>query len=491
MAIIRSFGTVQSLTAPTPTFVNGGRSTSWSGYGYSYSTLYRTQPSVRTVVDFLARNIAQLGVHAYRRVSDTDRQRLPEHDVVLWLNRPNPYMTRYRLFESTMQDMGIYFNAFWLKVRAEDPETHRRRVGLVRIPPEQMEVEGGIFPSAYIWTLANGERREFAPSEIVHFGGYDPCNPLTGLSPLETLRRTLVEEISAQDYRQYYWRNFARHDGIIERDKDSKPWNDAQYKSWREQWNAAYTGRENSGKTALLMPGMTWKDRTFSAKESELTNARKLTREEVTRAYHIPLPMAGILDHATFSNITEQHKNLYQDALGPWTVMLEEELERQVLVESEDTDRVYLEFNIAEKLKGSFEEQATSLVAMAGGPIITRNEARARLNLSSLEDPSADELITPLNMGGSDPAAAPDDTTLPANAERVVAQHKARQNARLEKLDPEDRVAAFNLTRWNRELADDLVRVGMAPDRARQAADTINRETLRVMTEALEEAGVA
>jgi HK97 family phage portal protein len=486
MAIIRSFGTVQSLAAPTPTYVNAGSGTGGSGYGYSYATLYRTQPAVRTVVDFLARNIAQLGVHAYRRVSDTDRVRLPDHDTVQSLNRPNPYMTRYRLFESTMQDMGVYFNAFWLKVRTENPTTGQRRIGLVRIPTEQMQVEGGLFPSTYIWTLTNGERREFAPSEIVHFGGYDPCNPLTGLSPLETLRRVLLEEISASDYRQYYWKNFARHDGIIERDKEAKAWTPEQYNAWRTQWNAAYTGRENSGKTALLMPGMTWKDRTFSAKDSELTNARKLTREEVTRAYHVPLPMAGILDHATFSNITEQHKNLYQDALGPWTVMLEEELERQLLIESDDTDRVYLEFNIAEKLKGSFEEQAASLVAMAGGPIITRNEARARLNLSSLDDPAADELITPLNMTGGD--LAPDDAAaLPEKAAIVVSRHKARQQSRLEKIEPEDRPSAFNLTRWNKELADDLIAAGMPADRARLAANAINRETLAALTEAIEE----
>lgn len=480
MAMIRSFGTVQSLSAPTPTYVSAA-SSGGSWYGLSYQTLYRTQPAVRTVVDFLSRNIAQLGVHAFKRVSDTDRRRLPDHDVVRWLKQPNPYTTRYRLFESTMSDMGIYFNAFWLKVRL--PNT----LGLVRIPPEQMQVEGGIFPTQFIWTMANGEQREFAPNEVVHFSGYNPFSSLIGLSPLETLRRMLLEEISAQDYRQYYWRNHARMDGIIERDKEQKPWTTEQAKSWREQWTNAQTGRDNTGKTAVLMPGMTWKERTFSAKDSELTNGRKLTREEVARAYHIPLPMVGILDHATFSNITEQHKNLYQDALGPWCVMLEEELERQVLPESDDVDDVYLEFNIAEKLKGSFEEQANSLVSMAGGPVITRNEARARLNLSSVDDPTADELIRPLNMteGAADPAS-PAPKQLNAMTAMVVSQHRARQQSRLEKLEPEERAEAFNLTRWNKELAEDLVCVGVSADRARFIADEVNRATLRELTEAAE-----
>jgi HK97 family phage portal protein len=203
---------------------------------------------------------------------------------------------------------------------------------------------------------------------------------LLGLSPLETLRRILVEEIAAQDYRAFYWRNHARMDGVIERDKDQKPWNPDQYKAWREQWTSSYTGRENSGKSAVLMPGMKWVERSFSAKDSELSSARKLSREEVSRAYHVPLPMVGILDHATFSNIKEQHKNLYQDALGPWLVYIEEELERQLLPEVDPATAkdVYFEFNIAEKLKGSFEEQADSIQIVAPTPRRTQSPTRRR-----------------------------------------------------------------------------------------------------------------
>lgn len=479
MAIIRSFGTVQSVAAPAP-IVASSSGGSWPGYAYSYAAMFRTQPNVRTVVEFLARNIAQLGLHAYRRVSDTDRVRLADFPAMQWLKQPNPATTRYRLFDSLMHDMGIYFSSYWLKVRMPN------RLGLIRLPPEQVEVEGALLPSLFRWTTSTGDLREFEPSEIVHITGYNPDNAFCGLSPLETLRRILLEEMAAQEYRAFYWRNHARMDGIIERDKDQKPWNPDQYKSWREQWITAQAGRENTGKTAVLMPGMTWKERTFSAKDSELTSARKLTREEVAREYHIPLPMVGILDHATFSNIKEQHKNLYQDALGPWLVMIEEELERQLLPEVDDPDDVYFEFNIAEKLKGSFEEQADGLVKLVGRPLLTANEGRARLNLSRIDDESADELAQPLNTStpsqGALAPAEPDD----AAAASVIAKHRARQAARLEKLEATDRPGAFNLTRYNAELTDDLVSVGFSQERARAIAERTNDETLRELTKALD-----
>lgn len=497
MAIVSSFGTVQSIAAATPLSLSpAGSVGAWSGSAYSYANMYRTQPNVRTVVDFLARNVAQLGLHAYRRVSDTDRQRLADFPAIQWLNRPNPSTTRYRLIESTMGDMGVFFSSTWLKVRTPG------RLGLVRLPAPQVEIEGGLFPTLFRWNPGSGDPKEFAPSEVVHFGGYDPENAFFAVSPLETLRRILLEEMATQDYRAYYMRNHARMDGVIERDKDQKAWTPEQWKTWRADWRASQTGRENTGNTAVLMPGMTWKERSYSAKDSELTTSRKLTREEVARAYHIPLPMVGILDHATFSNIKEQHKNLYQDALGPWLVMIEEELERQLLPEVDDSENVYFEFNIAEKLKGSFEEQASGLLALVGRPVMTANEGRARVNLPRIDDPTADELAQPLNTEtpsqGSESASsstsspAPrrsadvddvDDEELEASAAEVINRHQARQAAKLSGLPAATRPEAFNLTRYNAELTDDLVALGFSIDGARRRAAAVNAETLQRLTD--------
>jgi hypothetical protein len=226
---------------------------------------------------------------------------------------------------------------------------------------------------------------------------------------------------------------------------------------------------------------------------SEFTEARKLTREEVAAAYHIPAPMVGILDHATFSNIREQHKELYADCLGPWTVMVEEELDRQLLPECDDTEGIYNEFNIAEKLKGSFEEQANAIRILVGRPIMTANEGRARLNLPSVkDDPTADQLALPLNTGAG-PSALPAAAGAPqpdVALAQVLTQTFARQQARREK-DPDE---PFDLTRWDKELAADLLPVfrgyGLddadAMHRAMRLAARVNTDTLHRLTSGLE-----
>jgi len=132
MAIVRSFGTLQSVARPVvPTTVN--IATSSYMMGEAFAAIYATQPNVRKCVDFLARNLAQIGYHIFRRVLHTDRVRLPDHELAQWLANPNPYTTQYRLFESLIADLGIYFNAYWLKIRTTDRTG--TRIGLVRLPP--------------------------------------------------------------------------------------------------------------------------------------------------------------------------------------------------------------------------------------------------------------------------------------------------------------------------------------------------------------------
>jgi HK97 family phage portal protein len=457
----------------------------YDAHNYAYAELYRLQPNVRTCVDFLARNIAQLGLHFFRRVSETDRERLRDYPPVNLINQPLPAqykMTRYRLIESLMADLGIYFNAYWLKIRRDGELS-----ALLRIPPTMVEVEGGLLMTNYKITVG-GSTKDFAPDDVIHFRGYNPENPIEGMSPLETLRRILAEEHSAGTYRENFWQNAARQSGVIKRPLAAPSWSDTARERFIAEFEELYSGEENSGKTAVLEEGMEWVPNTFNAKDSEYLAGRKLTREECARAYHIPLPMVGILDHATFSNISEQHKNLYQDSLGPWLAMIEQDIDLQLLPEWTDSNGVYCEFNIAQKLQGDFEQQVKSLQSAVGRPYMTANEARAKLNLPSMAG-DADQLVTPLNVivGGQ---ASPRDSA-PKIRQAIQGQnskaasfssynpdlrrnhvqkwteiftaHYRRQESAIVSRVPKGRKLDiggvwYDEERWNRELAEDLLK---------------------------------
>lgn len=372
-----------------------------------YAEIWKQQPQVRTVVSFLARNVAQLGLHVFKRVSDLDRERVVDHPLSKLLGRPNGYTTSYRFIESLVSDMAIFDNAYWLKVKPRDDQD----AGLIRLDPTQVEVVGD---SPYVAEAYKVGKQRFKPEDVVHFHGYNPADARVGVSPMETLRVLLAEDYQASLFREQLWRNQARMSGYLERPAGAPEWTQLGKERFRAQWQAQYSGSGGrAGGTPILEDGMKYVPAATSPRDAQYIEARKLTREEVTAAYHIPLTMVGLLDNATYSNISEQHKMMYQDTLGPMLTMIQQEIGLQLIPDFDVAGDVYVEFNIAEKLRGSFEDQATQLQTAVGGPYMTRNEARARLNLPQTAE--GDDLITPLNVLTGGQASPTDSAPDPAD----------------------------------------------------------------------------
>lgn len=424
-------------------------------YTADYATIWRTQPQVRTVIGFLARNIAQIGLHSFARISDTDRKRLAasEHPLAQLFAKPNPRTTQFRLFEALVSDLGIFDVACWAKIKVEDVAAP---AGILRLPPQQLEPlgESWAWPDGVRFKGSKGEL-DLTAEQIVLFHGYNPTDARWGVSPMETLRRVLAEEFEAARYREQLWRNGARVPGVITRPKDAGAWSRKARERFRADWRGLYTGNgPAAGGTPVLEDGMEFVPGGITPVDAQYLESRKLTREEVAAAFHIPPPMVGILDHATFSNIEEQHRNLYQDTLGPWLEMIEQEIELQLVPDFDDTGKVYVEFNLAEKMKGSFEEQAKSLQTAVGGPWMLRSEARSRMNLPHVD--GMDEPITPLNVligGQASPSDA--DSTKSHPLADVLSAFFARQGKAI-KSRLGDQAGAWDPDRWQRELLTDL-----------------------------------
>lgn len=458
MAVIRSEGQLVALNSPwwpIQPFSTGLRL--YGNYSPEYSEIYRTQPAVRTVVDFLARNIAQLGLKVYRRTSDVEREHLGDHDLAQLLRRPNPYVSPFRFKRELVSDLAIFDSFFGAKVRTP------QGLQILRVPPARVEIHGDNWFRPDFYRITGGKKNvDIQASEMLHIHGYSPDDSRTGIPPMETLRRILAEDAAAGEYREYFWKNRARSDVALMHPKELSPNAAARLK---KDFDSRTTGAENSGGTVVLEEGMELKELTFSAKDSQYLEARKLTREEVASAYHVPPPMVGLLDRATFSNIDTQHRMLYQDTLAPWTIQIEEEIELQLLPEFSDTDRVYVEFNLAEKLKGSFEEQATAAQASVGAPWVTRNEQRARLNLPPLPPEEGDRIVTPLNVligGQASPLdATPDMRALVTQA--VQTSLMRQKQVVLSKLNGGTSIESlYDRSRWQKEMADDFRVLGIS-----------------------------
>jgi hypothetical protein len=172
--------------------------------------------------------------------------------------------------------------------------------------------------------------------------------------------------------------------------------------------------------------GMEIKPFSTSFKEQQWAESIKLSREDVAAAYGVNPSLIWHSDTQTYASSKDNARALYAECLGPVLQMFQQRINSFLLPMVGAGPDVYVEFDLTEKLKGSFEERASIMQASVGGPWLTRNEARADVNLPPIE--GGDELIVPLNVveGGQ---ASPTDTHMDEQEPMTTEPVKMRQKS--------------------------------------------------------------
>ena len=377
--------------------------------GMTARKLYSTQANLHAVVSFLSDSVAQLPLKVYTRNGETDRIRDRDSAAAKLLWRPNADQTSYELISSLTTElllMGI--GVLWLLPDADSPSGYQLRI----IPREWIEGTEALTNYApdklKVRATNSGQYIEIPREQFVMFRMYDPGNPGGYQSPIAALRQTLTEQVQADKFRTEVWASSGRFNAYVTRPKDVQPWDDEARKrfvtAFREAWGY---GGENAGKMPLLEDGMEIKPYQFNAKEAQYAETKQLSREDVAAAYHINPSLIWHNNTQTYASAKDNARALYADCLGPLLQMLQQRINSFLLPMVGASEETYVEFDLTEKLKGSFEERASILQSAVGGPYMTRNEARADNNLPPVE--GGDELIVPLNVveGGQ---ASPQDT---------------------------------------------------------------------------------
>jgi HK97 family phage portal protein len=376
--------------------------------GYSVAEMYLTQPALRSVVSFIAGNVASIPLKCYIRESDTSRRRDTEGILPTLLRFPNPHATGHELMLATVSDLKLYGFALWVVIPSVDMPSGWT---IEQIPSSwvtEVKSATGFAPSSYVVDNPHtGKRAEIPAADVLRFGDYSP-HGLGSSSPVSALKQVLAEQVNAWQYRNQVWKNGGRVSQVIERPA-GVPWDPADRDRFAESWKNRFSGNggTDSGGTPILEDGMRLVGNTFNAKEAEWAEATKLAREDVAAVYHINPSLIWHTDAQTYASAKENARALYAETLQPILDMLSERINSFLLPKIGADPREYVEFDLSKKLEASFEERASVLQSAVGAPWMTRNEARAANNLPMVE--GGDELVVPLNVvtGG---LASPNDT---------------------------------------------------------------------------------
>lgn len=467
--------------------------------GMTASQLYESQPALRSVISFLAEEVASLPLKCYVMQEDGGRERDRDSVLAKVLKNPNSHDTAYDLILATVSEYLLHDDCFWLSIPA-NTETG----WIVEVLPRDWLKplsDNGFELTDIKVTTSYGAMTTLSPDDVIRFAGWSPMGAASSACRINALKDILTEQISAWQFRNGIWKNQGRVTQWISRPADT-PWSDGARDRFAHSWKEKFAGNKgtDTGGTPLLEDGMRLETIPFNSREAQWVEATKLSREDVCAVYHLNPAHLYHVDAQSYASVKENARALYADTLAPILSMISQRINSYLVPKLGLDERHYCEFDLDAKLQGSFEERASVMQSAVGAPWMTRNEARAKLNLPAVE--GGDELVTPLNVliGGQSSPNDVDGVESPYNAGnpqrksngvkvksapgktdsreisealRKFFQRQSRSIAPKLKAKSDDFESWWDSERWERELADDLRPIfqRQAVKRGQQAAD--------------------
>ncbi|WP_054007846.1 phage portal protein [Cypionkella psychrotolerans] len=325
-------------------------------------------PAVRRAVSLIAESVATLPFKAYTEGKEPAKDH-PAYGLVHdWAN---DWTSAEELREQLTSDALLTGNGFAQVSRngeGKPVELHRMDPGAVSI-----EYDDYGEPS-YRVQLTNGGNAVLAHHDVLHIQG------LRGVSPIVLARDAIGLALAAEAHLAGFFKNGGRPSGVILHPNKLEA---DTMKKLAASWFQSHGG-EQSGSTAILDEGMTFKEIAVKLADAEFSEVRREQVREIARAFNVPPALLYELSRGTWSNFEQSHRDFLTGTLRPWIARWQAAYTR-VLLAPEERSAFYIEATPDDLLSVEFAARATAYSQYRAMGAMTANEVRAGLNLPAIE----------------------------------------------------------------------------------------------------------
>lgn len=476
MALTAKGGALARLTVADPPItlrsVRGRSATAGSVTGMSIRGVWESQPSVRKVVSFMASTVAALPWRVYR-AEDGGRERLFNSPAETLVRRPARFTSSADLVTGLVLDWLLYGSACAVLVDEE----------IVRVPAPQLMLSTDVFGRVNdVATVAGGETVSLSDLPVALMHGWDPDGS-GAVAPVRTLRALLAELSEAEGWRRRMWTDVPRVSAQVTRPKDAPRWSDEKRERFLQAM-ADFKSSTSGGSIPVMEDGMKLESAPQVQPDlSSASSVRTLTDIEVAGFFGVPPELLGMRE-ANYGGYAALRRDLYTRVLGPLIGRIEDALNAEIVpaLAGGDTS-VYGVLDRTEAQDGTLLERVQALHSATGGPVMTRAEARERLDLPYLE--GTEELIIPLNVIQGGQASPTDSGSQNLNgSDTNQLDHRQQDEAAEEgkSLAPKARMVLKAVTsrpspsileQMRRAYVDELQREGLSESAVEALADRI------------------
>jgi len=358
-------------------------------------------------------------------------QPIEDHPLLDLLQKPNPTCSQFEYFRMVYSYLLLAGNSYLLKIGEENQPP--RELHTLRPDRIQIKTSDSFYPESYNLVI-NGKTKAVYPvdqmngaSEIKHIKTFHPLDDYLGLSPVMPSAGDIDQHNLTNRHNTHLLVNGARPSGaVVYKPKDEvgamTTLTDSQREQLRQDLQSRFTGTENSGRTMILEGDFDYKEMGLSPKEMDFSNMKNLSARDIALTFGVPAQLVGIPDAQTYANMAEARLALYEETIIPLLRHIESDL-NEWLVPSYGDD-LYLMYNI-DDIPAITERRrmvTDNILRAVQEGVLTRNEARERLNLEPIS--GGDDVYIPANLFplGS-PQPEPQQPVTGEDAEKIAEEY--------------------------------------------------------------------
>jgi HK97 family phage portal protein len=292
-----------------------------AGQTVNYTTAMQHN-DVYSCVRIKAESLGQLPIKLYRMEGVDKVEIFSGREHSIFTQKPNPYQT--------WQDFNEQYTTSLELLGKFSAEVKRNRFGNVyEIVPfkhqaqvdTHMDDDGNVY---YTYTTNDhkGKRttQTYLPTDILYIRTFT-LDGINGISTISQCALAIGTAIAGERHAASLFENGAMPMGVLQTDDTFD--DEEAVQRLRQQWNEMHSGSKNSGKTAILEGGLTYKPLTMTAVDAQLLEQRKFSREQIASMFRVPLHLLQASTGMKYANVEQNNISFFRDALMPLAQKLE------------------------------------------------------------------------------------------------------------------------------------------------------------------------
>tara|TARA_R110000772_G_scaffold90481_1_gene186663 strand:+ start:1309 stop:3450 length:2142 start_codon:yes stop_codon:yes gene_type:complete len=390
----------------------GGSTVNYHQTGYSnatsrdsYADLARDGYTENAIVYRCINEIAN-GVAAVPFKLMRGDQPIEDHPLLDLLSRPNPTMSQSEYFQKLVSYLLISGNSYMLRVGSDDGVPTE----LYCLRPDRIEIKTtkyGFMPNSYHYVVEGQIRDKYdidpltGQSVLKQIKLFNPMDDFMGQSPLMPAAADIDQHNLGGKHNTHLLINGARPSGaVVYKPKDETGamamLTDSQREQLRQDLQSRFNGTGNTGRTMILEGDFDYKEMGLSPKDMDFANMKSMSAKDIALVFGVPAQLIGASDTQTYNNMAEARLALYEETIIPLLRHLESDLNEWLVPLFGDDITLKYDIDGIPAISERRRLVTDNILRAVNEGVLTRNEARERLNLDPIS--GGDEIYIPANL---------------------------------------------------------------------------------------------